>query len=159
MHEGKHQHKRGDVVGLRLGLRLSTSEIARQTGVPLGTTYRWLAPYPLTDEEKTKNLSNAIKAIIRPPARGRDRASKLAYQRKWYKGHLERQKSWNRSRRLDLTVWYQSLKSGLKCCMCPENHPACIEFHHRNPDDKETEISTAIRYGWSRDRILGSGAV
>jgi len=34
-----------------------------------------------------------------------------------------------------------SLKIENGCCKCGEKHPACLDFHHRNPDDKEIEIS------------------
>jgi hypothetical protein len=38
--------------------------------------------------------------------------------------------------------------------MCPENHPACLDFHHKNPKQKDFEIACAIRQGWTKPRIL-----
>ncbi len=32
--------------------------------------------------------------------------------------------------------WYFDLKKGLSCKNCPENHPACLQFHHRDPAQK-----------------------
>ncbi len=154
MNKSKHQHLKPEIIRLRLEHRMATSAIARRLGVPIGTAQKWLVPYQLTEAERAKNLSDGIKAVVRPPARGRNLVHKLEYQRGWYKKYPERQKNWNRSRMLGLIAWYQSLKEGLKCCMCPESHPACLEFHHRDPEEKETEISTAIQNGWCRERIL-----
>lgn len=32
-------------------------------------------------------------------------------------------------------------KESLKCQQCGENHSACLDFHHRNPDEKEFNIA------------------
>lgn len=41
-------------------------------------------------------------------------------------------------------TWFQELKSQLSCSKCGENHPACLEFHHKNPQEKEFTISSMI---------------
>lgn len=33
--------------------------------------------------------------------------------------------------------WYREYKSKLKCELCPENHPAALDFHHKDPKKKE----------------------
>lgn len=40
--------------------------------------------------------------------------------------------------------WYVEYKSNLKCEKCGETHPACLDFHHISPNEKETEISLLI---------------
>lgn len=46
-------------------------------------------------------------------------------------------------------------KSTLKCSNCPENHPACLEFHHDvEKGKKEFNISDALRLGYSLKRIF-----
>lgn len=37
--------------------------------------------------------------------------------------------------------WYLDLKSTLSCIKCGFSHPACIEFHHLNPKEKDFNIS------------------
>lgn len=37
---------------------------------------------------------------------------------------------------------------GGKCLDCGETHPACLEFHHRNPGDKEFTIGSAANKSW-----------
>ena len=42
------------------------------------------------------------------------------------------------------TKFYIEYKKELKCQECDENHLACLEFHHRNPDEKDFGIGNAI---------------
>jgi hypothetical protein len=45
-------------------------------------------------------------------------------------------------------------KSHQKCSRCPENHPACLEFHHRDPSTKCFNISQGWRLNYSWERLL-----
>lgn len=50
-------------------------------------------------------------------------------------------------RRARFAAW----KAGLKCERCGEDHPACIDLHHRDPRDKDFSLSDmAEKYGWAR---------
>ena len=49
--------------------------------------------------------------------------------------------------------WVRELKSTLACTACGENHPATLDFHHRNPQEKDLEISKMSTYGWSVERM------
>lgn len=57
-------------------------------------------------------------------------------------------------RKKDIDKWYMELKASLKCSNCPEDHPACLTFHHINPEEKETEVDQAVASHWSKKRIL-----
>ena len=35
-------------------------------------------------------------------------------------------------------------KEGLECQQCGEAHPVCLDFHHRNPEEKKFGIGDAI---------------
>ena len=50
--------------------------------------------------------------------------------------------------------WFDEYKSQLRCERCLETHPACLEFHHREPKKKEIVVSKALDWGWSIERIL-----
>ena len=39
----------------------------------------------------------------------------------------------------------KALKAQLKCRECGEDHPACLEFHHRDPGQKEGNVSIMFR--------------
>ena len=62
------------------------------------------------------------------------------------------QKAKEQKERIDSFV--KEYKASLKCSVCPEDDPCCLDFHHLNPEEKEISISNAINSGWSKDRIL-----
>ena len=40
------------------------------------------------------------------------------------------------------------------CIECGEKHPACLQFHHRNPENKEFTIRWAVSVKIPKNRIL-----
>lgn len=52
-----------------------------------------------------------------------------------------------------LREWFHEFKTQLKCEQCKESHPACLQFHHSSPEDKEIAVSCAV-HRWSRKRLL-----
>jgi len=53
-----------------------------------------------------------------------------------------------------LKKWYKNYKSKLKCSRCPENNPACLDFHHKK--GKKEELISRMIYvkGWGIERML-----
>jgi hypothetical protein len=43
---------------------------------------------------------------------------------------------------------------GLKCKVCGFNHPASLDFHHRNPEDKLKDISVLKWSGCSNETFI-----
>ena len=60
-------------------------------------------------------------------------------------------------RRLDKANWFFEYKKTLACA-CGENHPACIQFHHRDPLTKEGDVSSLVGAGYSKEIILAEVA-
>ena len=50
--------------------------------------------------------------------------------------------------------WYIDYKSTLKCSICDENHPACLDFHHEDRDIKESEIARLAGHTFSIEYIM-----
>ncbi len=76
------------------------------------------------------------------------------YQKEWYREHAERVRPKIYQRREEISEWFASYKAELACIECGENHPACLEFHHRNPAEKDIDLGKAVKQGWSIQRIL-----
>lgn len=76
-----------------------------------------------------------------------------AYHRKWYMEHSEDRIKDSCARKIAIRDWLREYKSSLKCIMCQENHPACLEFHHRNRLEKVDNVASASNKGWSISRI------
>jgi hypothetical protein len=81
------------------------------------------------------------------------------YMRAWYQRNAKTQIERNQQRRRALRTWFAEFKATLKCSRCGENHPACLEFHHDDPSQKEVTINSALwQMDWGKDRILAEAA-
>ncbi len=67
------------------------------------------------------------------------------YDKGWYQQHRERRLEKRRQHSEQLKQWLDRYKSKLRCVECGENHPACIQFHHRNREEKSFGIGGIIR--------------
>lgn len=59
----------------------------------------------------------------------------------------------NRKRKEERREWMSQLKKKLSCEECGENHPAVLDFHHNNPNEKDREIS-AMSVSHKKEKIL-----
>ena len=83
-----------------------------------------------------------------------DREQARAYGRRFYAQNLAQEKARVTERKEKIRQWFEELKQTLACQRCGENHPATLDFHHRNPKEKEILISQAVHNGWGSERIL-----
>lgn len=61
--------------------------------------------------------------------------------------YLEKAKISNKK----LRDWYVDLKSKLSCESCGESHISCLDFHHKNPKEKEIALGSAMSY--SKEKV------
>ena len=86
---------------------------------------------------------------------GRDIEKSRASRRRWYHSHRESEIKRIRRRSKSIQDWFQDHKKTLACSRCGYNRCSeALEFHHRDPSQKELDLATAIRYGWKIERIL-----
>lgn len=76
---------------------------------------------------------------------------KKKHAKKYYKNNKEKILKKNREYRVKVMRWFKEYKSTLKCSRCPEDHPACIDFHHKK--EKKYLISNMIWAGKSIENI------
>jgi hypothetical protein len=93
----------------------------------------------------------------------KDPQKRRATVRAWYartKGRTaDLRRSQRKLRKREIATWYAELKQQLVCARCGENHPACLQFHHPDPNVKEVSVADGVRKGWSRARILREIAI
>lgn len=77
-----------------------------------------------------------------------------AYQRKWYQKNKQLQIKRNKENCKKKYEWYREYKKTLQCQTCGEDHPATLDFHHRNPDEKDRTVYDMVRHNCGMDRIL-----
>ena len=78
-------------------------------------------------------------------------------QHAYTKRHYEKTKTVYIKRAKDrvaaLRVWYKEYKSTLTCNRCSENHISCIQFHHKDPNEKDLPLCQAVGNGWTVERL------
>jgi hypothetical protein len=65
-------------------------------------------------------------------------------KRRFYVNHREQVIAENVDRNLRKKQTFQSWKQSLSCCMCGETDEACLDFHHKDPTQKEFLISKLV---------------
>lgn len=75
-------------------------------------------------------------------------------RREWYERNQTHAKEQVKRRKQETYEWLKEYKSTLSCETCGEDHPACLDFHHRDPNEKEIPMAKAVASGWGRERIL-----
>lgn len=83
----------------------------------------------------------------------KDREKELRYRKEWYEKNKVRRKQQVIDRRKEIWNWYSNYKLTLKCSICGETHPACIEHHHLDASEKEQNIGEMAAQGHSIDSI------
>ena len=74
------------------------------------------------------------------------------YTQRYYSKNKEWFKQRENERRAETIAFIRSLKT--VCIMCGFDNPLALEFHHRNPKEKEVNIGAITRIGWGKERIL-----
>ena len=75
------------------------------------------------------------------------------YQRSWHQRHKAKRLARIYERKAATYEYVQEIKSQLCCADCGERHPATLQFHHINSEDKMFNVADAVRNGISLDRI------
>jgi hypothetical protein len=75
------------------------------------------------------------------------------YQRSWHQRHKEKRLARMYEKKAATYEYVQNIKSQLRCVDCGEQHPAALQFHHLNAEDKQFNIADAVRNGISLERI------
>jgi len=66
------------------------------------------------------------------------------YRKKHYNENRQKYIDKSSKRTKEFRIWWKIYKSNLKCEICGENHPATLDFHHIEQENKESEISGLI---------------
>lgn len=81
---------------------------------------------------------------------------KNAAQRAWYKANPEIQKKHVRKRSKEWVSFLRNYIWSVKLsnpCKCGEQHPICLDFHHRDRRNKRIEVSLLVSRGCSLENL------
>ncbi len=59
-----------------------------------------------------------------------------------------------KKRRKAISEWFSDFKQTLSCAHCGNDDFRTLEFHHKNPDEKDFNLGDAKHHGLSKDRIM-----
>ncbi len=75
------------------------------------------------------------------------------YQRSWHQRNKAKRLARIYERKAAIYEYIQDIKKQLCCADCGEQHPATLQFHHLNSEDKVFNIADATRNGLSLDKV------
>ena len=75
------------------------------------------------------------------------------YQRSWHQRHKAKRLARIYERKAATYEYVQEIKSQMCCADCGQRHPATLQFHHLNSEDKMFNVADAVRNGISLDTI------
>ena len=74
-------------------------------------------------------------------------AKNKTFNLSWYQRNKDRHRDTQRINRRKARDEWIEFKSSLECQKCGFKHPAAIDFHHTNPENKEGEVNNWARNG------------
>ncbi|MFC5528487.1 hypothetical protein [Cohnella yongneupensis] len=83
-----------------------------------------------------------------------NKEKQIEYKRKHYEKNKREVMRKAKEYKNEIKRWLEEYKSKLKCELCSENHPAALDFHHRDPTTKSFDIAQCLRLGKGRESIL-----
>ena len=75
------------------------------------------------------------------------------YQRGWHQRNREKRLARSYKRKAAMNEYIQNIKNEMYCIDCGERHPAVLQFHHLNSEDKMFNIGEAVRKGFGPNKI------
>src|SRR5262245_41454680 len=84
----------------------------------------------------------------------RDPEKQRAYNRAWYARHRRKAQGKVKARKKAVLAWFRAYKRTLSCIRCRESDPVTLDFHPRNPAEKDFLPSRACFCGWGIKRII-----
>lgn len=82
----------------------------------------------------------------------KDKEKQRERNREYQKKHYQKKKDYYKNKAKEskgkVKEQFEELKKTLSCKTCGESHPATLDFHHKNPEEKEIIISRAVGRNW-----------
>ena len=78
---------------------------------------------------------------------------KKVYHQKWYQEHKPRVLELNAKNKAKHRKKFRDFKATLICERCGESHHATLDFHHKDPNQKENTVNRMYSLGFSMDNL------
>lgn len=84
----------------------------------------------------------------------KDKVQQKEAQRRHYVANKVRYAASSKRNRDKRDIWFQSLKSACICSRCGTHDARCLDFHHKDPTQKQDTICNLVKQGYSEEKIL-----
>lgn len=87
----------------------------------------------------------------------RNKTCKICFKdirKQWYTKYKQQIINKNILNKNKNITWFENYKKDKKCSICGESHPACLDFHHLDPNIKEFNIGIIVRSTYSIKKII-----
>lgn len=74
-------------------------------------------------------------------------------QHEWYLKNKSRLIAEQKDRRRRRRQEFLEFKRTLACIKCGESHPGCLDFHHKDPSQKDGLLSVVVNANWPMHKI------
>lgn len=141
------------------------TQAAKAVGVPRSILYDWAEFYDIDvvklrkplpylcqcGEDDPKNFRPKnhktcyrclSKKLVESPTY--DHSHRLLMMAEWHARNADDRYKKGKARKEFLRDWLMRYKAEVSCVVCGEDHPAVLEFHHRDPGTKRYELSVMV---------------
>lgn len=77
----------------------------------------------------------------------------MSVDQRWHYRNRGKNTERSLSRRAHIRDWLNDRKTERGCARCDEEDAACLDFHHREDEDKAGNICDLVTRGWGRERL------
>ena len=81
------------------------------------------------------------------------RARQAIYSKTYYEKNKSEVITKINARKKVARAWFKAYKSDLVCKICKEDHPAALDFHHKNPKKTDKKVNELVSDGHTKHRI------
>lgn len=81
------------------------------------------------------------------------RAKQAIYSKNYYEKNKTEVINKINARKKVNRAWFRAYKAALSCIECGENHPAVLDFHHKNPKKTDKKVNELVSDGHTKHRI------
>jgi hypothetical protein len=79
----------------------------------------------------------------------------MAYDKEAYEKHKHKVLERQRKRRKERKRWFkEEIVAKSACIRCGESHIACLDFHHKDPSEKEFGLGFMLSLNKNKEQIL-----
>ena len=86
--------------------------------------------------------------------REKQKEYKNAWNKEYYRRNTKQEIKRVATRKAKLRDWLNEYRKSTSCSVCGESDPACLDFHHTNPKEKEFSLGDTKASGFSKKRLL-----